>query len=484
MKKLSISAFTLTELIVVITILAILWTLWFISYGGFVQSARNSQRVSDLKIIERSLSLFITTNNVFPLPDEPIPISYSGSLAWTQGVFWEWVRSQIQRISNTPTDPSYNSKYTYSVLNNRQKYTIGTLREQGLFSKNGWIVSQSYAFSSDGLITFLLWNHLAYDVALISANNCSIITSPSIILSDIPAGWELIDGDFYNYSYFDWPNLPNSYSGAINLSYASTDSFQVFEILNSCTISSVAELKLYIAKLATAYQPMASSKKYEALVFLSNTKQFQITAVDILTEHGISVAPEVLNELNSPNFSETFIDTFTDTAWTELVGGHSPDNTIWSWTYESGSAWDYTIENNRVQKNNASASFIYPTTIPSIASANYTMTLDVENFWTSEISLYLRYTDSDNYYRINISPLWYVLVRRQAGVDSIFQNINDPIANGSTITFWVQDDSVNFAVNGIEKENILAGWITDIWKPLIFIQSSGAQIDNFTLNYK
>jgi Tfp pilus assembly protein PilE len=41
--------FTLVELIVIITILAILWTITFIALQGFAADARNIKRISDWK---------------------------------------------------------------------------------------------------------------------------------------------------------------------------------------------------------------------------------------------------------------------------------------------------------------------------------------------------------------------------------------------------------------------------------------------------
>jgi len=51
------SAFTLVELIVVITILAILGTIAFISLQGYSADARNSKRTSDLGNIQSAMSL-------------------------------------------------------------------------------------------------------------------------------------------------------------------------------------------------------------------------------------------------------------------------------------------------------------------------------------------------------------------------------------------------------------------------------------------
>ena len=50
-------AFTLVELIVVITILAILGTIAFISLQGYSADARNSKRTSDLGNIQSAISL-------------------------------------------------------------------------------------------------------------------------------------------------------------------------------------------------------------------------------------------------------------------------------------------------------------------------------------------------------------------------------------------------------------------------------------------
>ncbi len=52
--------FTLVELIVVITILAILWTIAFISLQWYSSDARNSKRTSDLNSISSAMSIEIT----------------------------------------------------------------------------------------------------------------------------------------------------------------------------------------------------------------------------------------------------------------------------------------------------------------------------------------------------------------------------------------------------------------------------------------
>jgi prepilin-type N-terminal cleavage/methylation domain-containing protein len=72
-------AFTLVELIVVITILAVLGTIAFVSFQGYTTSARDSVRISDLKVIQKALEFELTKNDILPHPDNYITLSASGA---------------------------------------------------------------------------------------------------------------------------------------------------------------------------------------------------------------------------------------------------------------------------------------------------------------------------------------------------------------------------------------------------------------------
>lgn len=56
-----LSGFTLVELVVVITILAILATIGFISTGRYSSRARDSERLEDVASISKSLDVSIIT---------------------------------------------------------------------------------------------------------------------------------------------------------------------------------------------------------------------------------------------------------------------------------------------------------------------------------------------------------------------------------------------------------------------------------------
>lgn len=80
------SAFTLVELIVVISILAILATAGFLSIQGYSVRARDSSRVSDLANISKGLDLLIAKGNSLPIPGAPsLDITASGTIIGRQG---------------------------------------------------------------------------------------------------------------------------------------------------------------------------------------------------------------------------------------------------------------------------------------------------------------------------------------------------------------------------------------------------------------
>ena len=70
-------AFTLTELIVVITILAILGSIGFISLSNYALQSRNAKRVTDLSSIARSFEVLRSKGQKFPLPDNSVNITAS-----------------------------------------------------------------------------------------------------------------------------------------------------------------------------------------------------------------------------------------------------------------------------------------------------------------------------------------------------------------------------------------------------------------------
>jgi prepilin-type N-terminal cleavage/methylation domain-containing protein len=123
MNHLKQKAFTLVELIVVITILAILWTIAFISFQLYATSARDSARVNDIKIIEKGLVLHKTKGNVYPTPDDALTLTSSWTAIIYQGNVWSWVLSVLWQAWEI-VDPWLWEPYTYSLTTDRRNYQI------------------------------------------------------------------------------------------------------------------------------------------------------------------------------------------------------------------------------------------------------------------------------------------------------------------------------------------------------------------------
>ncbi len=124
--------FTLVELIVVITILAILGTIGFISIQGYSSSARDSARISNLVNLHKGLTLFQTVGGSYPMPESPITITASGAPIGYQGFAKDQVAGIAKLSAGATKDPLDPTIYTtYSVNKNQTKMQLMVFQEDG-----------------------------------------------------------------------------------------------------------------------------------------------------------------------------------------------------------------------------------------------------------------------------------------------------------------------------------------------------------------
>ena len=116
--------FTLVELIVVITILAILGTIAFVSLQWYSKSARDSARISDMSRIKTSLELFKIEWWKYPDPSDATVITYNEVEAWTQWIFWQTTFRNVEKLDRIPRDPTTEELYIYSVTNTRKEFLL------------------------------------------------------------------------------------------------------------------------------------------------------------------------------------------------------------------------------------------------------------------------------------------------------------------------------------------------------------------------
>lgn len=117
--------FTLIELIVVILILSILYTISFTYYQNQVSKSRDSIRVSDIKQIANSIEIYSLQTKKYPLSDENLLIKWiSNQWYFTKNI------SSLLKFNKLPIDPKDNNKYIYSTDIELQKYQLWTFLEE------------------------------------------------------------------------------------------------------------------------------------------------------------------------------------------------------------------------------------------------------------------------------------------------------------------------------------------------------------------
>lgn len=104
--------FTLVELIVVITILAILATVGFISFQWYASQARDSTRLHNISVITNALEYYRVGWSQYPTPDNAINITLSGTVVGIQWDAWEKVLWTIG-ITAWWLDPVDGDYYSY-----------------------------------------------------------------------------------------------------------------------------------------------------------------------------------------------------------------------------------------------------------------------------------------------------------------------------------------------------------------------------------
>jgi len=136
-------AFTLVELIVVITILAILWTIAFISLQWYSRDARDSVRTTDLASISKQLELMIVKAWIVYIPENKVDITASGIIISYQWEIWQDTLNKL-RVNNGGLDPVDQSPYIYTTTKNLKQYELMWFLENWNTAYNNTI-SQTYA---------------------------------------------------------------------------------------------------------------------------------------------------------------------------------------------------------------------------------------------------------------------------------------------------------------------------------------------------
>ena len=189
--KMKRSWFTLVELIVVITILAVLWTIAFVSLQGYSRDARDSKRISDVNSIRKVLEYDVLKKWYYILPENWVNVTYStwweSKAVWQQWIFWESNRVELwawNSLSKVPRDPLTNTYYTYSVLNTKKEIQIWAVLEWWV---SYWpnLITDTYARWNEIWWSYIVWNYNGKVAKVTMWWNMYIFAVPSIISTDL-----------------------------------------------------------------------------------------------------------------------------------------------------------------------------------------------------------------------------------------------------------------------------------------------------------
>lgn len=467
-------AFTLIELIVTITILSILWIIAFLNYKDYSKDSRNSVRLNDISNIKKVLELFYLNSSFYPDPDETINVTYSGGLLWKQWYFNEWMISKVHRLSKPPKDPLIDVPYTYSLFNKASKYQIWSVLE----SKSAIsAISQTYAYTNENVLAYVVWNFDLYDIHFNTGSTCLNVSTPSMIINDLPLDGVLNQSASYNFVYNNWYNLPNNYESRMEM-VTSWFPFTLFNVYNKCSVEALSDINNYIVNLSVAYTQFNGVADYTEVANNSRTLNFIKKSIWYLQANGLTVSKDLILMLDN-----AYIDTFLWNDADNLVGNHY-SNTLWTWEFMSPSSntGSYIIAWNTLQKTGVDADIITPVLLKPKTSKDSTIFLKVVDFNGGNVVLYLRYLDIDNYYSVTVNTSGYAINIRAGGVTSSFP-ISWPISNNSIVQFSVTGDTIKFIVNWNELESRIDTSINAIWKDAIYLSSGGVKVDDFTLYF-
>ncbi len=118
----SIKWFSLVELLVVITILAIISVVAYTNFGGSTDKAKNSKRLSDVTSIETALQTFYQEKNYYPMPSS----SWSDNVWWYSSWASEWARASntFNSIKNWNQIDSITQAYWWWIVYNTNHKNI------------------------------------------------------------------------------------------------------------------------------------------------------------------------------------------------------------------------------------------------------------------------------------------------------------------------------------------------------------------------
>lgn len=207
-------AFTLMELIVVITIFTILSTLAYVSVNWYIRKARDISRMENLRNIELWIELYVNKRWFYPEPENFKEIHYSWALLWTQWTYWKVLNRKIWTLSKKPIDLVSLNDFTYSLANDKRQYELAAIYEWEEIGYNN-LITTTFASWKRLAKSMVIWNYNWFSLNVNTWSLVYILSLPTILSNDISETdiTRIIEKRSLAYKWY-W-NLAESYSWTV-----------------------------------------------------------------------------------------------------------------------------------------------------------------------------------------------------------------------------------------------------------------------------
>lgn len=166
--------FTLAELIVIVTVLGLLWTIGFISITGYFAGSRDSARVTDMNMIYTQLDVLRASSGTIPMPENYRTIALSGTNIAYQGYAGKSVLGSIN-LEKGWKDPKDNAFYTYTVNKKQSRAQL-----MGYFEEYDTTTLWNSSGSAIPLYRATAGVYKDRKVGVIGKNICTLLESTSL----------------------------------------------------------------------------------------------------------------------------------------------------------------------------------------------------------------------------------------------------------------------------------------------------------------
>jgi len=211
-------AFTLVELIVVMSLLIILATISYFSINWLIKNSRDVVRLENLNTIEKAITFFKIEKGFYPEPDDSKFVYYNWFDLWQQWEFWNRVFRQIWIVNKKPVDILAENNFTYSLSYDKNQYEVWASIEWNNFdqyNEYSLLFDNIYARSKINWKSLVVWNYNWKVLKYETSDLIYLFALPTLITKDL-SNLEL-ENILYNQklSYKWYWNLPASYSWTI-----------------------------------------------------------------------------------------------------------------------------------------------------------------------------------------------------------------------------------------------------------------------------